>query len=210
MTDQNVSSGEANQEPVANEGKNDVVAYESYQKVLNEKKNVQAKMSEIEKQYNEMLAAQKAQEEAKLNEQGEYQKLVELKDQKIKELESKMNEAFQEKSMVKKDLEDTWKLQAFYQKLNGNVKRNEYLSFVDLDSIVIDPETRQVDETSVENVVSKFMENHGDLVQVRKPASLPSDAPKGRAPKSFNDMSKSEQSGVMQELISRSMVKKTK
>ena len=207
MTDQtNVASGDSQQTPVENEGKNDVVAYESYQKVLNEKKNVQARMGELQSQLNELLDAQKAQEEAKLNEAGEYQKLAQLKDQKIAELQSMVESANSERSQVKRDLEDTWKLQAFYQKLNGTVKRNEYLSFVDLDSIVIDPETRQVDETSVENVVGKFMESHGDLVHVKKAASLPSDAPRKTA-KSFGDMSLNERKGAMASVIAQNMVR---
>lgn len=209
MTDESkVPSGEPNQNPVDMKGKDDVVAYESYQKVLSEKKNLQAKFGELQGQMNELISSQKAQEEAKLNEAGEFKKLAELKDQKISELQAQIDSVAKERDAFKGDLNDTWKLQAFYSKLNGTVKRNEYLSFVDLDGIVIDPETRQVDETSVENVVAKFMENHGDLVQTKKVGSLPSDAPKGVSPKSFSEMSSGEQSVAMQKILAANMKRK--
>ena len=184
------------------------VRTEHLKKVLSEKKNLQAKFGELQGQMNELISSQKAQEEAKLNEAGEFKKLAELKDQKISELQAQIDSVAKERDAFKGDLNDTWKLQAFYSKLNGTVKRNEYLSFVDLDGIVIDPETRQVDETSVENVVAKFMENHGDLVQTKKVGSLPSDAPKGVSPKSFSEMSSGEQSVAMQKILAANMKRK--
>lgn len=163
--------------------KKDVVAYETYQKTLAQEKAAKQKALELEEKLNEILNAQKSQEEAKLNEKGEFKKLVELREQEIKKLQDQINSISKERDNYKGNLDDTYKLQAFYDKLPGKIKRKEYLSFVDLDSIVVDPETGNIDSGSLQNVVSGFVENYGDLIEQNKFSGLPGDAPKGSSRK---------------------------
>lgn len=143
-----------------------VVAYESFVKVLDEKKSLQAKLQEYER-------LRKEDEERKLNEKGEYKKILELREKELEETRLKLEKVSNEKIETEGDLRDTWKLQAFYQELPGKVKKSEYLSFIDLESIVLDPETRQIDKASVKNAVSNFMENYSDLVDTKTFKGLP-------------------------------------
>jgi len=180
MSDVTNPSGNVDKKPVVDDqSKKDVVAYETYQKVLAEKKSMQAKAQEIESKLAEIEKAQRERDEAKLNEKGEFKKLVELRDQEIEKLRNEINTVAKDRDSFKGNLDDTYKLQAFYDKLPGKIKRQEYLGFVDLESIVIDPDTGTVDSSSVQNVVSNFVENYGDLIESSKFAGLPGDAPKG-------------------------------
>lgn len=184
MTDVKDPSGE----PEANlvdeqKEKQDVVAYETYQKTLAQEKNARAKVAELESKLNSFVNAQKQAEEAKLNEKGEFKKLVELREQEIEKLKEQLGAIEKERDSYKGNLDDTYKLQAFYDKLPGKIKRKEYLSFVDLDSIVVDPETGNIDSGSLQNVVSGFVENYGDLIEQNKFSGLPGDAPKGSSRK---------------------------
>lgn len=176
------SSGTPNEAASGDHKETQSVAYSSYQKVLNEKKSFQAKVEELTNRINEF-------ETQKLNEQGDYKKLVELRESKINELQAQLKEIAEAKDHAVKENQDTWKLQAFYQELPGKIKKHDYLGFVDLDSIVIDPETKRVDETSVKEVVGRFMEEYSDLVETKSFKGLPGDAPKGAQAKPFNKMS---------------------
>lgn len=171
------------------------VSYQSYQKAVDEVKSAKAKAQELESRLS-------AIEEAKLNEQGDYKKLVELRESRIKELETQLKGVASERDNVLRENQDTWKLQAFHSALDGKIKKPEYLSFVDLESIVIDPETKQVDASSVQNVVSSFMENYSDLVEKKSFKGLPSDAPRGAVKKSFNQMTLDEKRAVSRAAIS--------
>jgi len=179
----NIPSGKDDTKPVADDQKKDTVAYESFQKALNEKKLAQANVLEMQSKLDAYEKTQKELEETKLNEKGEYKKLVELREQELNETKLKLQESEDKSKGYKENLQDTWKLQAFYEELPGQIKRHEYLNFVDLESIVVDPETRQVDKASIQNVVSKFMEEHADLVKTRQFNGLPGDASNSTARK---------------------------
>lgn len=169
-------SGEPKAAPVEPK-KEDVVKYETYQKVLSEKKGVQAKLEEMQSKFDAFELDQKTAEETKLNEKGEFKKLVELREQEIVKLREEMSGVTSERDGLKGNLDDTYKLQAFYDKLPGQIKKQEYLNFVDLESIVIDPVTRAVDPQSLENVVGSFVENYGDLIKSSSFGGLPGEAP---------------------------------
>ena len=180
MSDLNQPSGQPDENLVDSvKDKKEFVAYETYQKTLAQEKAAKEKARELESKISEYENAKKMQEETKLNEKGEFKKLVELREKEIERLKNEMTNLSQERDNYKGNLDDTYKLQAFYDKLPGKIKRKEYLGFVDLDSIVIDPESGNVDSDSVQNVVSNFVERYGDLIEQSKFGGLPSDAPKG-------------------------------
>lgn len=155
----------------------DVVSYESHQKLLGQLKNTKEQAKLMEEKLNLFEQKQKEIEESKLAEKGEYQKLLELRQNEIADLKAKVEAEAQEKFKASKALEDTWKLQSFYDKLPGKVKRREYLNFVDLDAIAFNPDTGQIDDQSVDIVVNDFMKNHKDLVDTKSFGKLPGDAP---------------------------------
>jgi vacuolar-type H+-ATPase subunit I/STV1 len=184
MTDVKKPSGQPENDLVdQTKEKKDVVAYETYQKTLAQEKNLRAKTQELESELNSLKNAQREAEEAKLNEKGEFKKLVELREQEIEKLREKISFVEKDRDGYKGNLDDTYKLQAFYDKLPGKIKRKEYLGFVDLESIIVDPETGDIDSSSVQNVVSGFIERHGDLIESSKFGGLPADAPMGSSKK---------------------------
>jgi len=183
-TENKVPSGEPKEPPV--EIRKETVDYESYKKSVNEAKNAKERARLIETELNELKAANTTAEEAKLNEQGEFQKLVGIRDSKIADLSSELSTMKQDRDSIKENLADTYKLQAFYDKLPSKISNPEYLSFVDLDSIVIDPETKRIDQESVDNVVAGFIEKHSRLLDEKKFNGLPSDAPK-RSTSKYSD-----------------------
>lgn len=190
----NDPSGKPTPNPVDDGGKKNVVAYESFQKALNEKKIAQdaAKLkdeenSTLKTELEAFRQAQKDADEKKLGEQGEYQKIVALREEELTTANSKIAELEGLNVGHVKNLQDTAKLQAFYEELPGRIKKNEYLGFVDLESIVIDPDTKLVDKSSVQNAASKFMENYSDLVKVNDFNGLPGDAPVGGTRKFTKD-----------------------
>lgn len=173
-----IPSGDEDKKLVADDQvkKDNVVAYDTYQKSIAQEKAARARANEAETKLNDLLNARKLDEENKLNEKGEYKKLVELRENELSETRKKLAETEGRERETQASLQDTWKLSAFFEELPGHVKRQEYLNFVDLDSIVIDPETRRVDKASVQSAASKFMESYADLVDTKKFNGLPGNA----------------------------------
>lgn len=153
--------------------KSDMVSYETYQRTLDQLKKTESSNRNLSDRLSELEKKEHALEEQKLIQAGEYKKLVELREQQIEDLRSKIGEITNERDTDRKTLQDTYKAQSFYQKLPGKIKRSEYLSFVDLDSIAVNPETGLPDEKSVETAVEGFMTNYADLVDTSHIKSLP-------------------------------------
>jgi hypothetical protein len=167
------TSSESQQEQTAKE---DVVSYESHQKLLKQYKRDRERLKALEDERVLFGQKQKEIEETKLREKGEFQKLLDIRQKELDEYKTRLNTISQEKDETSKALTDTFKLNAFYDKLPGKIKRREYLNFVDLDSIVIDPETGSVDEQSVDMVASSFMKEYKDLVDTSHFGKLPGNA----------------------------------
>ena len=81
------------------DGGKDKVAYESFRKVLGEKKAMQKKLDEF-------MEAQKAKEDAELAEQGEFKKLLEQKEQELAELKPAKEKADKYDAYFKARLEE--------------------------------------------------------------------------------------------------------
>jgi hypothetical protein len=194
MTDQANPSGMPDENLVGdNQEKKDFVAYETYQKTLAQEKAAKEKLREYETRFKQI-------EETKLKEEGEYKKIAEIRAEEARKEKQRADS-------LEKDMNDTWKLQAFFEKLPGNLKSNDYLTHVDIDSIVLDPETRQVEMASIEKVVNSFMEKHSGLVDIKKSSGLPSEAAKPAAKKSLNEMSESERMAFMKDSLMSSLQK---
>jgi hypothetical protein len=154
----------------------DSVKYETYQKSVRQEKSLREKLSTVESQLAEFKTREQEVEEKRLAEQGEYKKLLELERKKRQEFESKVEE--NERNVLL-----AHKLNAFKESLPGKgLARPEYYDWVDHDSIVIDPDTGIVDQSSVEAAVNKFVQDHHRLLDTSKPG-LPNQAPQGQAGK---------------------------
>jgi hypothetical protein len=141
----------------------DTVAYETHKKLLSEKKKLQEDLEAIRRRDEES-------QKKLLEEQGEYKKLNEL-------LKEKLTKAEEAEKLREKELLDAVKINAFREKLPGKIANPAYYGFVDLDKIVINPETGEVDSLSVEKEAKRFMDSHGRLVESAKTNPYDSSAP---------------------------------
>ena len=152
---------------IQNEKKEDVVSYETHKRLLAQRKADQQVNRELKAELDAIKQKQQEAEDAKLKEQGEYKKLLETREQRLKETEAERNDAY-------KLLTDTWKRQEIDKVLPGKIERDEYYSFIDFEKIAFDPETKRVDKESVQMAVNEFMENHPSLIKKVNDKRLPS------------------------------------
>lgn len=140
----------------------DKVAYETYRRVLAEAKKYkdQAKLLEDEKNKNH---------ESKLKEQNDWKALAEAKSSQVESLEK----AFKEQN---EQIVNGLKYQQFEKHLGGKLKDQDYATFIDFDKIVINPDTRRVDDESVKGVVGEFVKKHSHLVDFGDNRRMPNEA----------------------------------
>jgi len=142
----------------------DTVAYSSYQKLLSEKKKLQAKIDKVER---EAEMRQKEELEAQ---------------QKYKELwESAKTESESLKGQVR-SYEERWtdalKLDAFNKALGDTRKIDpKYSGFIDTANILIDPETGKIDELSARREVERVSQSFPEIVKSTVTARLPNETP---------------------------------
>ncbi|MCS6281446.1 MAG: hypothetical protein HUM72_12510 [Dolichospermum sp.] len=165
MSDQNVGSA-STQEPSGQPETNssDKVAYDTYRRVLAEAKKLkdQVKLYEEEKVKGH---------EQKLKEQNEWKALAEAKSAQAEQLEKAFKE--QQEQIV-----NGMKFQEFEKHLGGKLKNRDYATFIDFDKIVINPDTKQIDQDSAKSVVSQFVKEHSSLVEFSGGIRMPNEAAK--------------------------------
>lgn len=153
-------SQQANDAP----NKKDSVAYDTYQKVLSEKKKAAERLA--------VLEAEKAERDRKdMEAKGEYQKLIELERKRADEALSKVS-AFEEQ------MAHARKLKALLDALGGQVD-DKFLGFLPIDQIAVDPESKEVNLTSVASVAENFKKNFPELIKNPNGPRLPNAAPQG-------------------------------
>lgn len=174
-----------------------VVAYETHQKLLNQRKADQRKARELEDKVRQLTESIKSAENAKLEEKQEYKKLYEAT--KV-ELEAKKREQEErDRIIVNKEK------QAALNKELGGLKNDAYFRFAELDNIVID-DSGQVDLTSVRLEANRFRQNFPELITPSNPVRVNNQAPSGDAPvlshqKDAREMSSSEREAFKRKAI---------
>jgi hypothetical protein len=131
------------------------------QKLLEEKRVVSEKLKTLE-------AQQQSQVDSKLKENNEWKLLAEQKEKSYLEVLAELEEKklFEAQSI---------KLHAFNKHLDGKIKNSEYYRFVDVDKIILNPDSKVVDDDSVKSVVADFVKNHSSLVEF-KTGRMPNEA----------------------------------
>lgn len=150
--------------PEGKNGESDTVAYSSYQKLLSEKKKLQAKIDQVERE------AQKREQE-KLETQQKYKELWESEKTEVETLRGQV-----------KSYEERWtdalKLDAFNKAL-GDTRRIDpkYSGFIDTANILLDPETGRIDELSTKREVERVLQSYPEIVKSTVTAHLPNQNP---------------------------------
>lgn len=161
------STASSDEEKVITDGSKDTVSYETFNKLLAQRKKDREKLTNYEKQLEELSGWKKQIEEQESVKKGEYEKILSTYKTENETLKGKLSE-------VQKSIVDGQKYQSFIDKLPGRLDRSEYLQFVNVEEIAIDPETGVVDEATVQGAVDKFVKNYGKLITPTNTKSLPS------------------------------------
>jgi 4-alpha-glucanotransferase len=163
MSDQNAGSA-TNQDNsvVPDKESQDKVAYDTYRRVLSEAKKLKDQVKAFEDEKNRS-------HESKLKENNEWKALAEAKAAQAETLEKNFRE-------LNEQVVNGMKYQEFEKHLGGRLKDKDYATFIDFDRIVINPETKRVDDESVKTVVSDFVKKHSPLVDFDQGKRLPNEA----------------------------------
>jgi len=171
---QTTDSGSA--EPVATahqtaeEAAADFVKYETHNRLLRQRKADQGKVRELEEELNRFRDVERKREQTEMEKRGQYDKILKEREERIGQLEKEREE--RERQAIQ-----STKLSAFVDLLPGKLRNNQYLAFVNVDEIAIDPDTKKVDEGSLKSAVDTFMKAHSVLVEPKNTPSLPNRSP---------------------------------
>lgn len=137
---------------ISDQSSEDMVKYSSYQKLLNEKKNLQKEYEGLRGRLDEI-------EQESLTKKEEFKTLYEKEVAAKKELLSKLEQQdAQRRSDIRK--------QSFLKELGTSLNRDEYINLAALDSIEVSDDG-SVDPMSLKLVVSKFKEEHSSLIKTK-------------------------------------------
>lgn len=142
----------------------DTVSYDTHKKLLDEKKKLADKVALFESDKTE-------RERKELESKGEYQKLIELEKKRADDAVAKVAE-FDARMVQAK------KLKALLGAVGGEVDEKFY-DFLPIDQIVIDPETKEINLTSVAQVAEGFKKQFPELLKKPNGPRLPNGAPQG-------------------------------
>lgn len=143
------------------------VSYETYLKVLDEKKRESAKRKELEER-------EKARETKELEEKGEYQRL-------LAQTREELTKKDQELADIRRNETERLKLASILNAVNGEIDR-KFFQFIDLSEVAIDPDTGRPDDMSVTKAVEKLKQTYPEFIRPSNAPRLPADAPKGDTP----------------------------
>ena len=120
-----------------------------------------------------------------LAEQGKYKELYENAQEANNTLQNQI-------AQQQKDKEDFLKLRALVGAIDGTVD-SKYYELMPIDKVLVDPETGELDQMSVNKAVENFRQEHGILIQGTKPTQMPAQAPQYvQGQKQFTDLNAKE------------------
>ena len=147
----------------------DKVAYETYQKVLAERKRDQERARDLQAKLDEIEFAKKQFEEETLKKKEDYKTLL---DNKAREHDLAVSELNQMKEQRKQAM----KLNAFLEGCGGNQIKKNYWKMIPVNDIIINPETGEVDPLSVKMAVDSYVRDYPETLE-RQPIGMPSASP---------------------------------
>lgn len=145
------------------------VAYETYQKVLAERKRDQERVRELNAKLEEIEINNKRIEEEILKKKEDYKTLL---DNKTKEHE----QAAYELNQMKEQRKQALKLNAFLEGCGNNQIKKNYWKMIPVGDIIINPETGEVDPLSVKMAVDAYMRDYPETLE-RHTVGMPSASP---------------------------------
>lgn len=135
------------------------------ERLLDQSKEWKSKAQKAKEQEEERLKAIEEEKQRELLEKGQYKTLLEQERERAKKLEEEKEEALKAKKTSDETLMEARKLSAFENRLGGKLKNDKYLGFVNTKDIVVDPDTGNIDPSSVDATVKSFLGEHKELVE---------------------------------------------
>jgi hypothetical protein len=181
-TETNASGGSNSQSSGSgenNQSTKDTVAYDTYRKLLSEKKKRDDEVEALRVE-NEKLKSQEQQaQEAKLKEQQEWKKLHDLRMKEVETERQKVEEERKKRQALESEVTNGLKINRFLKAVNGHVEP-QYFGLIDTSKIAVDPSTGQIDEASVQAAAREFEKTYGRVISTKSNSTgLPNDAAKG-------------------------------
>ena len=166
--------------PIVEES-NDFVPKKAFSDVSNDMHKYKAKLKETEAILNQLKAEKDTRDIEEKKEKQQWEQLYQTSEEKLRKIEA-------ERSQEKNKFLDYHKKQALISKLGG-FKKDEYASFVNVDSIQLDDNGNVVQE-SLDAECNRIRQNYPDLLKTQNSQPLPSEAPRSFNTTVNNDISK--------------------
>lgn len=162
---QNPASGDAGQNQSSNDPviKDPVAFLRKHEELLGEVKSTKAKLKELQEK-------ERLKEEEEARKRGDFEKLVKTREEEIARLQA-------ENSSWQSRMDNASKLAAVLDASGTDIDRKWY-SLIPLDEIVVNPETREVDQMTVTKTVDKLKKTWPEMF-VKPGKALPTEAPQG-------------------------------
>ena len=152
----------------------DTVKYETYKKVLSEKKRRDDEVRELRETLEKREAEDKAKAESELEQQNKYKELLDLRTSELEKAKAEANH-------MRESRQQAMKLDSFLESLDSKLPK-QYWGLVDLEAIKLNPDTHEVDDGSVASAVEIFRKSYPEvLLKKSTTTGLPSSAPSGTA-----------------------------
>jgi hypothetical protein len=160
MSESQVASG-SNSEGSAEGMEQDVpskdsVAYDTYRKVLAEKKKRDLEVKDLADRLSQYETTFKQREEEELRRKGELEKILTMRDQELNQTKSKLSELIEMQT-------NTVKLTTFLDSLGAKVPK-KYWDMLPLNQIQLD-ESGEVDKGSVQKAIEYFKREYPEVIQ---------------------------------------------
>lgn len=170
VSDATQESSSADSREMEASSSKDSVQYETYRRVLAEKKKRDQELSELRDQVNMLQTSQKQREDEELRKKEDWKQLLEQREQELAQVKDQFN-GLQTRQVISE------KARAFLNEVGG-LKHDRYLELVDFDQIGYDSESGSIDELSLKKVADSFRTEHDALLAVKDTAKIPNTAPK--------------------------------
>ena len=199
-------SGQADPKPVADgqldhasESSKDSVQYETYRKVLSEKKRRDEELAEARRELEEVRARDKANKEKELIEQNKWQEYAKAKEEEAKAALARV-QSYEEREIASRKLDKV--LSGV-----GDPIDSKFWGLINIDSVAYNPESGEFDETSLNAEIQRIKTQMPEIITRRQNASFDASAPakNGNSQidlQKFASMSKSEKKMAVGQLTS--------
>lgn len=150
--------------PEPNPPKKDTVLYETHEKLLSEKKKLDARHKETADKLAALEKEKKDLADEELKKQGKFQEALAAKEKELADTNQRLQARDQQ--MV-----DGQKINSFLKAVDSDVKEN-YWGLIDLEKIKLDAQGN-IDETSVKTYASEFKETYSEIIGGQAPPRMP-------------------------------------